>query len=240
MEANMNSLNKIARLAGLGYLVIFISGIFANFFVLESLVVWDDAKTTVENIMENKTQFRIGILSFLIMVIFDVLLVWALYVLFEPVNKNISLLAAWLRLVNATIFGVALYHLDGILRLLSNTEYLAIFDASQLQGQVMTFLHAFNSTWLIGLVFFGLHLSFLGYLIIKSSFISSIIGVLLIIASIGYLADSFANFLLPNYPEYKDIFLLIVAVPGIIGELSLTLWLLIKGIKVQPKENMAI
>lgn len=235
MEENTNTLNKIARLTGIGYLIIFISGIFANFFVLESLVVWEDAKATVTNIMENEAQFRIGILSFLIMVIFDVLLVWALYVLFIPVNKNISLLAAWLRLVNATIFGVALYHLLSVLQMLSSPEYLAMIEVGQLHAQAMILLHAFNNTWLIGLVFFGLHLYFLGYLIIKSSYVSSIIGVLLIIAALGYLTDSFAQLLLPNYADFKDIFLLIVAVPGVIGELSLTLWLLIKGVNKHPQ-----
>lgn len=167
----MDSLNKIARIAGAGYLVIFISGIFANFFVLESLVVPGDAYSTAANIMEYEFQFRIGILSFFVMVIFDLLLVWALYILFKPVNKDLSLLAAWLRLVNVVIFGVALYHLFAVLQLVSGAEYLSVFAAGQLQAQVMLLIESFNATWLIGLVFFGIHLFFLGYLIIKSNYI---------------------------------------------------------------------
>jgi hypothetical protein len=69
----------------------------------------------------------------------------------------------------------------------------------------------------------------LGYLIYKSGYISKLIGVLLLVAGIGYLIDSFANFLLPDYANYKDIFLMIVVIPGIIGELSLTFWLLFKS-----------
>lgn len=61
------------------------------------------------------------------------------------------------------------------------------------------------------------------------------IGFFLVIASAGYLIDSFAHFLLPNYTDYKTIFLLVVAVPGVIGELSLAFWLLIKGVKVQQR-----
>lgn len=235
----MDSLNKIAKIAGAGYLVIFISGIFANFFVLESLVVLDDAKTTTTNIMNNESQFRIGILSFIIMVVFDVVLTWALYVLFKPVNKNISLLAAWLRLVNATIFGIALFKLFSVLQLISGADYLAVFDTGQLQAQVMLSLNAFNTIWLVGLVFFGIHLFFLGYLIIKSSYVSTIIGILLLAASLGYLIDSFANFLLPTYSDYKDLFMLIVVVPGVIGELSLTFWLLFKGVNVQSNVEPA-
>lgn len=166
------------------------------------------------------------------MVVFDVVLAWALYILLKPVNKNLSLLSGWLRLVNSTIFGIALYNLFSVLQILSGAEYLKVFVAGQLHAQVMLFLNAFNHTWLIGLVFFGLHLFFLGYLIFKSGYIPRILGVLLIVASVGYLIDSFANFLLPNYTNYATIFLLVVAVPSIIAELSFTFWLLFKGGKI--------
>jgi hypothetical protein len=226
----MDSLNRIARLAGVGYLVIFVSGIFANFFVLESLVVPGDATATAANIIDYDFQFRIGLLSFFIMVIFDLLLVWALYLLFVPVNRDLSLLSAWLRLVNVAIFGVALYHLFVVLQLVSGAEYLNVFEPARLHAEIMLSIEAFNATWLVGLVFFGLHLIVLGYLIFKSGFIPRFIGVLLVIAAVGYLVDSFANFLLPNYDDYAMVFLAMVAIPGIVGELSLTLWLLIKGV----------
>ena len=186
--------------------------------------------------MDSDGLFRIGIFSFLIMVIFDILLAWAFYVLLKPVNKSLSLLAAWLRLVNGTIFGIALINLLSVLHLLSGADYLTVFETGQLHAQVMLFLDMFNYTWLIGLVFFGFHLTVLGYLIFKSGFIPRILGILLIVASFGYLIDSFANFLLPNYADYEAIFLLVVVVPGIIGELSLTFWLLLKGAKI-PEIN---
>jgi len=230
----MNSLKTISKIAGFGYLIIFITGIFSNFFVLESLIVPGDAATTANNIMGADSLFRIGILSFFIMVIFDVVLAWALYILLKPVDKNLSLLSGWLRLVNSTIFGIALFNIFSVLQILSGAEYLKEFATGQLQAEVMLSLNTFNNTWLIGLVFFGLHLFVLGYLIFKSGYIPRIIGILLIVAAIGYLIDSFANFLLPSYAAYKDIFLLIVVVPGIIGELSLTFWLIFKGVKDQP------
>ena len=231
------SLRKAARVAGFGYIIIFISGIFANFFVLQSLIVPGDAATTANNIMANEMLFRIGIVSFIIMVIFDLVLAWALYVLLKPVNKSLTLLAAWFRLVNATIFGIALYNLFSVLQLVSGADYLTVFETGQLQAQVMLFLNAFNVTWLIGLVFFGFHLLVLGYLIFKSGYIPRILGVLLIVASLAYLIDSFANFLLPNYTNYATIFLLIVLVPGVIAELSFTFWLLIKGGKIPEMKS---
>ncbi len=229
------SLRQAAIVAGFGYLIIFILGISANFFVLQNLIVPEDAAATVNNIMANEWQFRLSILGFIIMVIFDVVVAWALYVLLKPVNSSISLLAAWFRLVNATIFGIALYNLFSVLQLLGDANYLTGLETGQLQAHVMLFLGAFNYTWLIGLIFFGFHLFVLGYLILRSGYIPGILGALLVIASLGYLIDSFANFLLPGYADYETIFMLIVVVPGVIGELSLTLWLLLKGAKLPGK-----
>lgn len=226
-------MKRLSRFTGISYLIIFITGIYANFSVLQSLLVPGDVSATANNIANNEGLFRIGIFSFILMVIFDVLVAWALYVLLKQVNKNLSLLAGWLRLINATIFGVALYNLFGVLQLINGEEYLNLFGAGQLYANVMFLLDTFNNIWLIGLLFFGLHLAVLGYLIFKSGFIPKIIGILLMIAAVGYLVDSFANFLLPNYTDYQTIFTVIVIVPGVIGELSLTLWLLIKGVKDQ-------
>jgi hypothetical protein len=231
------SQRKIARVAGLGYLIIFITGIFSNFFVLESLIVSGDAVATATNISGNDFLFRVGILSFIIMVVFDVVLAWALYLILKPVNMHLSLLSGWLRLVNSTIFGIALFNLFSVLKILSGAEYLKLFPAEQLHAQVMLHLNTFNDIWLIGLIFFGFHLLVLGYLIFKSGYIPKILGILLIIAAAGYLLDSHANFILTNYSDYKDLFLMIVAIPGIVGELSFTIWLLLKGGKIPEIEK---
>ena len=228
----MIPLKNTARIAGIGYLIIFITGIFSNFFVLENLIVPDNAVATANNIINNDTLYRIGIFSFIIMVIFDVLLAWALYVIFIPVNKYLSLLSGWLRLVNATIFGIALINLLNVLQFLNGAAYLKVFTLERLYARVLLSLSSFNVTWLIGLVFFGFHLLILGYLIYTSGCFPKPIGILLVLAGIGYLIDSFANFLLPFYADYKDIFLIIVIIPGIIGELSLTFWLFFKSVTI--------
>ena len=221
------------KVAGYGLLLMFILAIFSNFFVLEGLIIPGDATATANNIHANELLFRSGVISFIIVLILDVLVAWALYVLLLPVNKNLAMLAAWLRLVYTTIFGMAIYHLLSVLQLLSGAEYLKVYEIDQLNAQVMLFIDAFNNGWLIGLVFFGLHLLAIGYLIFKSGYMPRFLGVLLIISSFGYLVDSFAQFLLSNYNRYESIFMLIVAVPGVIAELSLCLWLLIKGGKVK-------
>jgi hypothetical protein len=223
---------KAARVAGIGYLIIFVLGIFANFFIFGGLLVRGDAAATANNIMANGLLFRGGMLSWLIVLICDIVIAWALYIFLKPVSKSLSLLTAWFRLVYVTIFGITQLNLLFVLLLLSGTDYLAVFDTNQLQALAMLFLNGHNLGFLIGLVFFGVHLLLLSYLIFKSSYIPKILGVLLILSSLGYLIDSFANFLLPNYADYETIFLLLVAIPGIIGELSFTLWLLLKGTKI--------
>lgn len=232
----METIKNILKLTGLGYLIIFVTGFFSNFFVLENLIVSGNSAATLNNIIENELLFRWAIVSFILMVIFDLLLAWTLYLLLKEVNQKLSLLAAWLRLVNATMFGLALYNLVSVLQLTVNPEYSKVLELSQLQTQVTLYLEAFNSTWLIGLIFFGIHLLLLGYLIVKSNYIPKFIGILLFVAGVGYLVDSFANFLLRNYSSYKDIFELIVILPGVIGEFSFTIWLLIKGFFGKKKQ----
>lgn len=226
-----------ARVAGLGLLLMAILAMFSNFSVLEGLIVPGDAAATANRIIANEMLFRSGFISFVIVLILDVLVAWALYVLLKPVNKNLAMLAACFRLVYTAIFGIALSNFLNVLPLLSGAEYLTVFTKDQIHAQVLLLIDAFNNGWLIGLVFFGCHLLVVGYLIVKSGgYLPRIIGIFLIIASVGYVIDSTAHFLLPNYTDYKTIFLLIVAIPGVIGELSLAFWLLIKGVKVQQKQ----
>ena len=231
------SQRKAARVAGFGYLIIAILAIFANFFVLESLIVPGDAATTADNILASDGLFRAGIASLVVVVVLDVVVALALYILLKPVNTSLALLAAGFRLVFAAIFGVALVNLVLASELLGGADYLAVFEPDQLHSRVMFFINAFNYGWLIGLVFFGVHLCLLGYLIIKSGSIPRVLGVLLIVASLGYLIDSFANVLLSNYADYETAFLVIVAVPAVIAELAFTFWLLFTGVDVQTQDS---
>jgi len=226
----MISSRLIAKTGGFGYLLIFITGIFANFFVLESLIVRGDSAATFNNFGSNEMLFRTGILSFIIMVIADLILAWALYLILIPVNRNLSLLSGWLRLVNSAIFGVALYNLIVVLQLISDDTYLKLIDKNHLYAQMMLSLETFNIVWLTGLIFFGLHLIVLGYLIFKSDYIPGLIGILLVIAGFG---------MFTHYENYKDIFSMIVIIPGIIGELSLTAWLLFQSKKMPEIKEYA-
>ena len=223
------SLSKAARVAGFGLLIMLIPAIFANYFVFSSLIVPGDVATTANNIIASEGLFRAGIISWLIVVTLDVVVAWGLYVFLKPVNKSLSLLAAWFRLMHAAIFGITQLILFFVLLLLSGADYLTVFGTDQLHTLVLLFLNGHNYGFLIGLFFFSFHLFVLSYFVFKSGYIPRILGVLLIIASFGYLIVSSGPILLPNYPE---IITLVLTLPNFIGETALFLWLLLKGGKI--------
>ena len=225
------SLRQAARIAGLGYLAIFLFSSYTDF----AGVVSGDATASANNILANEILFRSGIASWLIVFIADVVVAWALYVLLTPVNKTLSLLAAWLRLIYTAMAGMFLLNLLIAVQLSKGADYLTVFTADQMQAQVKLFLNTWwDGTTLISWVFFGLHLFVLGYLIFKSSYIPRVLGVLLIVASIGYLINSFAGVLLPNIPAESR---MVLIVPAIIAELALTLWLLLRGGKIDEMKS---
>ena len=226
---------RAAKVAGFGYLIIIITGLLAEFFVRSRLIVWSDAAATANNILTSGGLFRLGISSELVMLACDAVVAVALYALLRPVNKTLALLAASFRLIHTAISGINLLNLVKVLLLLSGAGYLKALEPNQVSAQIMLFLNAHNFGYLIALVFFAFHCLILGYLIFKSSYIPGILGVLLILASFGYLTDSFAKILLVNYADYATVFLLIVAVPAIVAELSFCFWLLFRGGKIQLK-----
>jgi hypothetical protein len=223
---------KAARVAGFLYLAIILAGIFAEFIVRSSLILPGDATATANNIMASEGLFRVGIASDFIMILCDVALAMVFYVLFKPVSHALALLAAFFRLAQATVLGINLLNLFLVLRILSGTDHSTVFSAEQLHALAMPFLDAHSTGYAIGLVFFAVSLFFLGYLVFKSGYFPRILGILLILASLGYLIDSFARFLLLNYEAYEQIFLLVVFGIAFIAELSFCLWLLFKGANI--------
>ena len=160
----------------------------------------------------------------------DVLVAWALHVLLEPVHKNLSLLAAWFRVAFAAGFTLALNPLMGALSLLATSG----LETRQRDAQVMLSLTAFQSGWDLALVLFGCHLIVLGLLLTASGWVPRWLGVLVVIAGAGYLADSFAGILIPNNTVSISLF-------TFVGEFLLIFWLLAKAIREfrQPAPSAA-
>jgi len=226
------SMRNAAIIAGIGYLLVFIISILGNVFALDKIIVTGEAVKTVNNIIANKSLFRFGTTCWLVVVVLDVIVAWALYMLFKPVNSNLSLLAAWLRLIFAAIFAYSFVDYFKILELFSGSDYLSVFDLGQLQAQSILLLKGHDFAMHLSFLFFGLHIFFIGYLILKSEYVPRWLGFLLMAASCGYMIDSFGNFLSVDYQNNHVAFLVFVAGPAFISEFSLTIWLLIKGRKL--------
>ena len=158
-------------------------------------------------------EFRTAILLLFIVAILDIVVAWGLYILFVPANKNLSALAAWLRVIYAGIFILAISKL-----------YVALQVITADGTQTMSFLKSFQSLWDKSLILFGFHLLVLGYLTFKSGYIPKWLAVFLVLASVGYIVDGFGKILSPVYS-------LNIAQFTFVGEVLLIFWLLWKGFK---------
>lgn len=226
----MHKISKDARLSGFLYLLM---GPFAAFSVLylrSVLFVSEDATATANNILASEGLFRLGIISTFIYQIIFMCLVLFLYNLFKCVNRNIALLMLTLVLVSIPIVCLNELNQFAVLSLLSNDEYLAVFDIKQLYAQAQFFYDLHERGILIAQVFWGLWLLPLGMLVYKSNFVPKVIGVLLVIAGIGYLFDCITLILVPDWGVVISMF-------TFFGEPIFALWLLIKDINSEKWEK---
>lgn len=217
-------MKTFVKVSGIAYLLIFISGFYANFAILESLIDLNSREQTTLNIINNSIQFRQGLIGFLVMLISDIVLIWSLFKITEPTKKGLSYIASFFRGLHAIFFIIALSKLIEAYQIIDQS-----INSEELQNSVIYLLSNFDKLWTIGLLFFGIHLLLLGFLTIKSSSIPRIIGFLLILASLGYAIDGFSKLYLASYRDYKFYFETIVVLTGAIGELSFTIWLMVKG-----------
>jgi hypothetical protein len=225
-------MRAVSRAAGAAYLTIIVAGIFAEFFVRGDLIVAGDATATAARIAESQQWFRVGLLADLVMLLCDVGVAAALYVLLAPTSAGLALLAAFLRMAHACVNGAGLLNLLQGLALLSGAEHLGAFSDGQLHSLLALSLKGHSNAYVLALVFFGLHCAVLGWLLLRSEHFPRALGVLLMAASAGYLFDSGAQVLLVNYAAYQELFLIIVFLPAFTAELSLGVFLLGWGFRV--------
>jgi hypothetical protein len=226
----MYSTPKIARTAGLFYLVYVITSVIANLF---GNFVFVEAPVTVNHIMTHALAFRIGFVINLFSVVLFLLAAWALYVLLKPVNKELALLFL---LFNAAGFAVWLFSslcLFGGLVVLNRPETMKVFQPDQLQALAVFFVSLYKNGVFIDQVPYGVWLFPLGYLVLKSGFLPKIFGMLLIADGICQFIYVCQRLILPD--------LGIIAYPcmviSFIAEVSLALWLSFKAVKPQLSAN---
>lgn len=223
------SRRAVALIAGICLLIMAVLAPLAHFGVLQDLVVPADAAATVENITESEGLFRASIAALLIVTFLDILVAWTLYVLLRPVNATLALLVGWLRLAAPAVFAVALANLLDVAQFVGGPDGAALQPA-QLQAQVMASIASFDNGWDMSLAIFGLHLLGLGYLLFKSAHFPRFLGVLVVVAGCGYLADSFGTILVPDYA-------LSIGAFTFVGEALLIFWLFWRAVKGFPSES---
>jgi len=218
-----------ARITGVLYLV---SG---TLFVRGMPVVTGDAAATAHKILEHETLFRLGFVAELMSSPLYIAVTLLLYILLRPVNKSLSLLAAFFSLAGSIIGALtSLFHLAPVL-VLGGSHYLKVFNVDQLQALALMFLNLHTQGLDISMIFFGFYCLLIGYLILKSTFLPRIIGALLMIAGLCYLINYSATFIAPQFAAHLVPYILI---PGL-AEIVLALWLLVMGLNTERWKEQA-
>jgi hypothetical protein len=225
-----------ARIGGVLYLIIIVAGILGELFIRGRIVVSGDAMATANNIMAAQSLWRIGIAGDLIMHVCDVPLMLIFYVLLRPVNRNLALLVVLFNLIQTAVMVANEIILLVPLFLLGGAKYLNAVEPHQLQAWAYLSVKVNDYGFGIGLIFFGFECLVLGYLIFRSGYLPRILGVLMPIAGLSYLTNSFALLLAPAFAAklFPGILL-----PAFIAETSFCLWLLVKGVNVPRWEEKA-
>jgi hypothetical protein len=184
----------------------------AGFFYLLTIVAGGFAFSAVSsaNLEAHSTLFRLGVTANVIATACYVVVTALFWNLFRPVNENVSLLAAFFSLV-----GCAIGAMSSALQLVA----LAVPDGPRVLKMGATASQ-------IGLVFFGFYCLLIGYLIFKSGFLPRFLGVLMAFGGLGWLTNLF--------PPLASALSSYAAIPGVLGEGALTVWLLVAGVNEQP------
>jgi hypothetical protein len=193
------SQRKAAIIAGVALLLMAIIAPIANFKLIYGLISINNPSKTVSTIIASKDLFRLGIFLLMLVALLDIIVAWGLYVLFKPVNRSLSFVTLWFRIVYAAILVFALMSLINVLHMLNGAGYFIIQNPDQINAQVIILINNFGSVWNFGLILFSLHLFFLGYLVYRSGFYPQFLGILIEIAAFGYMFDSLAKIFISNY-----------------------------------------
>jgi hypothetical protein len=224
-----NSPNWYARIAGMFYLLVIFLGIFAEGFVVNQFVVSGDQAKTAQNILANRSLWNLGVMANICLILCAITVSWLLYNLLKPVNKNLILLAALFNVVSLAIESVSKMCLLLVLPILKNVQYSKAFTPEQVHAFANIALKSHEIAFNFALILFGVTIIIYGVLIYKSGYLPKMIGVLMQIGGVSYLIACFSIFFAPVISNLINPYILI---PCIVGEGSLCLWLLIKGVNL--------
>jgi hypothetical protein len=231
-EKSMDSPNRLARMTGVLYLLVVLCGIISEILVKNVVFVPGDMAATVSQITTYGFIFRLGFVVMLARLVFLTLLVLALYKLFGPVNRDVAVVMVAFVLINNAVTMVSLVFEFSAPLLLTSSDYSTLFTTDQWLAQVQFFINMqvqgdraaqSLSLWVI----------LLGFLMFKSGYIPKLLGILVMLAGVGYMADFLVFFLLPQLDVQ-------IAAFAFLAEVAFPLWLLIKGVDVEAWKSRAL
>ena len=226
-----------ARVVGFSYIFALAPAVFAEFYVSGRLMVSDNAIVTAQNIITHERLFRLGIASNMLVFATDVLLVTALYVVLERVNRRLALLATFFRLMETTILIVAVLNDFYVLRLLTGASSVTTINSDQLAALARVSMGAHNSAYGVALLLFGFGSPVFCYLWLKSGYIPKPLAVWGLLASVWI---GICSFIFIVFPELTKVITIgYYGGPIFLFELTIGLWLLLKGIRPGTQTSSA-
>src|SRR6195256_4135357 len=233
-----NSQRAAAKVAGWSGLLTFAIVVLGNYVLLNPLVVPGDAAATAQNVVAHQTQFRFTVVCFLTYSLGVVVLLSALYVVLEPVNRGLALVGALFRLIFALLWLLSPLNLLAMLRLLSNANYLQVIEPDRLQALARLHLGATFDDYYVGLPFFGLAATVCAYLWLKSNYIPKGLAISGVIASAWCVLCAFVFLIFPHFNKIVNAWWF--DLPMALFELIVSFWLLFKGLKpAEPSSAQA-
>ena len=228
----MRAARRLARTAGVYYLVVAVLGGWAHGYVRAQTYVQGDATATARNVLDNASLVRFGFVADLVQATLMLFVVMALYRLLQHVNVNVARMMVIFVVVSVAITCLNMVFQFGSVLVAEDATYAAAFGVQGSEGLVLLLLDLQHAGYLIAQIFFGLWLFPLGLLAFRSGMFPRVIGVLLMAGTVAYLADALLQFLAPGLADAISAPALIPVV--ILAEVSMLAYLLIKGVKTAP------
>ena len=220
----------VARAGGVLYLLIIVLGAMGEGVVRGSIVVPGDSMATAANLRAMEWLWRLGVVGEVVLLTCATALAVVLYVLLRRVGPELALMAVLFNLVAIAIEGVAAVSLATALDPLSGASFLNAFPPEQLHAMALLSIRSHTVGFGVALVFFGVECVILGYLIRRSAYMPSAIGMLMQVAGVCYVSNSFAVL---SSPRLASQLFPVILIPALIAELSLASWLLVKGVRAE-------
>lgn len=226
------AVQRLARTTGLVFVALLAFGMFSPI-ALDSLIVPGDAAATAESVLGSRQLFGADLVSWVLLACADVAAAVTLYFLLRPAGQVLSMLAAAGRLMYAAMLFALVPQLFDAFGLLTGTGRGAGLGQAQRQVEALAQLETFGVGFRVALVVFGAHLVLIGILLHRSRYVPRALAGLIVASGTGYVVHNLAGF----FVDLSTVVTAVLFVPMVLGEISLMLWLLVKGVKIPRNDD---